>query len=443
MVPRMRAIAALLLVLGLIAGCRPAATVELPPPKVGTVEVLAAQIAEEARFPGRTSAPQRVAIRAQVEGTIHERAFADGQRVERGEVLFEIDARSPEAALAQARADLARAQVNAAEAGKIAATNEQLFAQGVIGREEYRQAEAEADAAQALVRANRAIVESAALTRGFATIVAPFDGRIGEAEIDVGGFVSPGGEALAVLARLDPMYVDFALSEREFLRLPGIRALRDEVRARAAQPAAAPEPEPEPDAAQPAAATGRASEPDALAELNARLLVALRLADGSIHPYEGTLTIVSVELDEATGSYPMRAIFPNTEELLIPGLFAEVIIRPRERDLALLVPSEALTLEQAGVVVFVVGEGDRLDRRRVEPGAQIGELVEIREGLAPGERVVVEGVHKCRDELVVEPVALAALDLRSDPLAEQLAAGPEGWFERFLAERRVATLVGG
>src|SRR5690606_16519774 len=185
------------------------------------------------------------------------------------EPLFQIDARSPEAALAQAKADLARARVNAADAAKIAATNQQLFEQQVIGREEYRQSLAEAEAAKALVRAQQAIVGSAALTRGFATIVAPFDGRIGEAEADVGSFVRPGGDRLAVLARLDPMYFDFALSEREFLRLPATGQLREQARSGTAQ--------------------------NKVDVLNERLLVALELADGSIHPYQGMLSVVSVE----------------------------------------------------------------------------------------------------------------------------------------------------
>ncbi len=407
----------------LALACSKPAAVEVPPPKVGTVEVLSAEIADESRFPGRTVAPQRVEIRAQVEGTIRERYFTDGQKVSRGDPLFQIDARSPEAALAQAKADLARAQVNAADAAKIASTNEQLYAQKVIGREEYRQSKAEADAAKALVRAQRAIVESAELTRGFATIVAPFEGRIGEAELDVGTVVGPSGEPLAVLARLDPMYVDFALSEREFLRLPANAELREQIR-------------------RGEAPVGAQSEEDSLERINERMLVALELADGELHPYQGMLSIVSIELDEDTGTYPMRAIFPNAEELLIPGLFGEVIIRLRQKHPALLVPQAALVLEQVGVIVYAVGDGGILDERRVELGQRVGELVEVRSGLAAGDVIVSRGVHKCRAGLVVEAEPLDPLTLASDPLAIEPKQGPEGWFERFMAERRVATLVG-
>ena len=407
----------------LLFGCSQPVTVELPPAKVGVVPVLSAEIAEEARFPGRTVAPQRVELRTQVEGSIRERFFTDGQRVSRGDRLVQIDARSPEAALAQAKADLARAQVNAAEAAKIAATNTTLFEQNVIGREELRESKTAADAARTLVRAQQAIVASAELTRGFATIVAPFDGRISEAKVDVGGLVTPGGEVIAVLARLDPMYFDFALSEREFLGLPGSAQRR--ARARAGQPPAE---------------GGRLD--DDMTAVDEALLVALELVDGSIHPYQGVLSRVSVELDAATGTYPMRAVFPNPEELLIPNLFGRVILRTRAKREAVLIPQEALVLEQVGTIVYVVGEAGELEQRRVTLGQRVGELVEIREGLARDETVVSRGVHKCRDGLRVEAESLAPLTLASDPLATEPASGPEGWYARFLAERRVATLVG-
>ena len=438
-------------------GCAKPTTAEIPPPEVGVVTVLQAEIADEVRFSGRTAAPQRVEIQPQVEGTVYERFFADGQKVRRGDPLFQIDARSPEAALAQAQADLARAQVHAADTAKISATNESLFNQGVIGREEYQQSKADADASKALVRANQAIVKSAALTRGFATVVAPFDGRIGQAEVDVGSLANPGGPRLAVLARLDPMYLEFALSERQLLRLPSTKKLRDEILAAAedkkdapsAPEAEAPEPEaetpepeapePEAEAPEPGAKLERASDP--MQKINDKLLVALVLADGSLHPYQGVLNIVSIELDETTGTYPMRAIFPNTEELLIPNLFGEVIIRLRDKHEALMIPSESLVLKQVGTVVYVVGEGGTVEQRRVELGHTVGDLVEVTKGLEASEVIVSQGVHKCRDGLAVSARELDPLTLDSDPLAIEPAPGAEGWFERFVAERRTATLV--
>jgi membrane fusion protein, multidrug efflux system len=407
----------------LAAACDKPVAVEIPPPKVGVVTVLDTGVAEELMFPGRTTSPQRVDIRAQVEGTVKERFFKDGQQVKRGETLFQIDARNPEAAVAQATADVARAKATAIDAARIATTNVDLFTRGVIGREERDQSKASADAAAALVKASEAALRSAKLTRGFTTVVAPFDGRIGEAQADVGENVGVGNIRMAVLARLDPIYADFSLSEREYLRL--VAQLRQH---EAADAAKAPE-----------GAPSKAG----LDALNERLLVALRLADGSIHPYQGKLSLVSVEIDEKTGTYPLRAVFPNPENTLLPGLYGEVVIRRRAKQPAVLVPQQALVLKQVGVVAYVLGENNTIEQRSVQVGQRIGDLNQITKGLEKGDVIVSEGVHKCRDGLTVDPVPQDAIDLASDTLAVEPKEGPEGWFERFLAEKRVATLVKG
>jgi membrane fusion protein (multidrug efflux system) len=343
--------------------------------------------------------------------------------VKRGDSLFQIDARSPEAAVAQATADVARAKATAIDAARIASTNEDLFTRSVIGREERDQSRASADAAAALVKAAEAALKGAKLTRGFTTVVAPFDGRISEAQADVGENVGVGNIRMAVLARLDPTYADFSLSEREFLRL--VAQLRQ---GEAAAAANAPDGKP-----SKAGIDGH----------NERLVVALRLADGSIHPYQGKLSLVSVEIDEKTGTYPLRAIFPNPDNTLVPGLYAEVVIRRREKQDAILVPQQALVLKQVGVVAYVLGEGNTIEQRTVQVGQRLGDLNQITKGLQKGDVIVSDGVHKCRDGLVVDPVAQDALDLSSDSLSVDPKDGPEGWFERFQAEKRVATLVKG
>lgn len=453
------------------AACSKPEAVEIPPPKVGVAEVLATQIAPEFRFPGRTEAPQRVEIRPQVEGVIHQRFFTDGQRVEQGKPLFQIDARSPEAALAEAKAGLAKSKVNASDAQKVALRTKSLYEQRAVSLEEYQNAQADADAAKALVVANQAMVKNASLTRGYATIVAPFDGRVSRAEADVGSYVTPGSTRLTVVARLDPMYATFALSERQFLRLPGNQERREQLRNTVAEAkpasedpaeAAGDEPTEQADAAakSPGKDGGTPPPPDAAAapgadgnaddelgsqfeEINRDLMVTLELADGTYHPYQGVLQIVSVELDAKTGTYPMRAVFPNAEDLLLPNLYGHVVLRRREKQDAILVPQDALVLKQVGVVVYVVGEGNTLEEREVDVGQRVGSLAEITKGLSKGEKVVVSGVHKCRDDLVIAPKEVEPLTLESDPLAVEPRPGPEGWFKRFQAEKRTAALVGG
>lgn len=452
----MQLLARLLTLFSLVAvfGCSQPEPVELPPPRVGVVTVLQAPIANEIRFTARTHSPQRIELQALVEGTLHKRLFEDGQAVARGDALFQIDARSPAAALAQARAELARAKVSAADAEAVAATNRELLDRQVIGREEYRQSQVSAAAAAALVKSQQAIVNSAALTRGFSTVVAPFDGHIGQAKVEIGSFVRPGGEPLAVLARVDPMYADFALSERQFLRLTDFAKQRDAIRARAAEPTKDPETDAtaSDDTAAEAPATdgARATDNSRTAdprseneELNAQIVVALELADGSFHPYRGRLQLVSVEMDASTGTFPMRAIFPNDESLLVPGLYGRVVLRSRERHPALLIPRQALLFKQTGTSVYVLADDGSVAERRVELGQEIGRLVVVREGLAADELVVSEGMHKCRPGLLVDAVEAEVLDLSSDPLSQPLVEGPEGWYERFLSERRIATLTGG
>ena len=417
---------AVVLVLG--AACAKPPPVELPPPTVGVVEVLSTKLSDERQFVGRTTSPQRVKLVPQVDGTLHKLFFVDGQKVSRGDELFQIDARSPAAALAQAKAELSRAKVAVVDAEKVAEDNAELFANEVIGREELRHSEASLDAARAAARAHEAIVKSAALKRGFARVVAPFSGRIGQAEVDVGSYVGPGTSHLAVLARTDPMYADFSLSERQFLRLPGIKQRQAAIRAAANGDESASVP---------------AEDDDTLERANSELLVALRLADGSIHPYQGRVQRVSVELDEETGTFPMRAIFPNTEGLLVPGMYSEVIFRTREQHDAILVPEVAVVHKQIGAVVFVVDDSGGVEQRPITTGNAVGTLVEVTEGLVAGEVVVSEGVHKCRDGLVVDAIEREPLSLESDPLSAALAEGPDGWYERFLAEKRVAALGGG
>lgn len=407
----------------LASACDKPAAVELPPPKVGVVTVLDADVAEELTFPGRTASPQRVELRAQVEGIVKERFFDDGQQVKRGAKLFQIDARDPEAAVALATADVARAKASAIDAARIYATNEDLFKRSVIGREERDQSKAAADAAKALVAANEAALRSAKLQRGFTSVVAPFDGRIGEATADVGSTVMPGNVRMATLTRIDPIYADFSLSEREYLRL--IKRVRDKDHAAA-----------EAGGDQTPTKTG-------VDGLNERLVVALRLADGSIHPYQGKLTLVSITIDEKTGTYPLRAVFPNPDNTLLPGLYGEIVLRARAKDDALLVPQQALVLKQVGTVAYVLGENNTIEQRTVEIGQRLGDLNRITKGLKKGDVIVSDGVHKCRDGLVVDPVPQDALDLSSDALLEEPKQGPDGWYEKFEAEKRVATLVKG
>jgi RND family efflux transporter MFP subunit len=370
--------------------------VQLPPPTVGVVEALTATVAGEGRFVGTIEAVQRVELRVRVQGTIEDKFFIDGEDVKEGEKLFQIDPRSPQAALAQSRATLADARAQFQKAQADARRARSLYESNAISRAELDTALARERAARAGVSAGRAVVESAALDTQYTVIRAPFDGQIGSTTVNVGNLVSPSTPTpLATVVKLDPIYVEFSLSERQYLR------------------------------ARPADGERAALGPS-------DLLVALQLADGSIYQYRGRLVFISPELNQTTGTFTVRAIFPNPHRLLRPGQFAKVILRGKDPQRKTLVPEEAIVTKQTGDFVYVVDEDDVAEERAVTRGDPRGALRIIEAGLSDGERIVAKGVHKVRDGAEVDASEMPPLDLSSDPLS---VAPPEvypgDWYQEY------------
>jgi len=371
----------------------PAAKLELPPPAVGAVEVLAADLPERALFVGQTKAVQRVEVRVRVEGLVEHKRFRDGDRVEEGQLLFEIDARPYRAAVDRARADVvaARAQLERATAD-LRRTSE-LFERDAVSRSEYDLAKANAEVAKANVTVARAVLEGAQLDLGYTKVYSPLTGFAGDTTVDLGNLVSPGMQTpIVVVTRLDPIFVEFSADERLYL----------ETRRRVRE-------------------TGGGSS-----EAREAPPVSLLLADGTPYTYQGELVFVSPEVNRETGTLQLRALFPNPDGILKPGLFARVVFRGERSVPRILVPQEALVRKQAGTFVFVLGESDVVEERRVETGDTLGELVVIAEGLAAGDRVVTQGVQKIRDGATVAPTELPALDLAADPLTEHPPMAWEG-----------------
>lgn len=373
--------------------------VQLPPPIVGVVPALTATVAGEGRFVGTVEAVQRVELRVRVQGTIEAKFFIDGEDVKEGEALFQIDPRSPQAVLAQNRARLADARAEYEKARADARRARSLYESNAISRAELDTALAQERAAKAGVAAGRAMVESAALDTQYTVIRAPFDGRIGSTTVNVGNLVNPTTSTpLATVVKLDPIYVEFSLSEREYLR------------------------------------ANRAREPSG-ARGPTDLLVALQLADASIYQYRGRLVFVSPELNQATGTFTVRALFPNPHRILRPGQFAKVILRGSNPQRKTLVPEEAIVTKQSGDFVYVVGEDSIAEERAVTRGPARGALRIVESGLEGRERIVSKGVHKVRDGSKVAPSEMPPLDLSSDPLS---VAPPEDypgdWYQAYVPE---------
>jgi len=243
-------------------------------------------------------------------------------------------------------------------------------------------------------------VEGAALDTQYTVITAPFDGQIGETTVNVGNLVSPSTPTpLATVVKLDPIYMEFSIGERDYLRAR---------RSGTNQP------------------IGRSQG----------LMVALQLVDGSIYEFQGRLVFLSPELDASTGTFLVRALFPNPHRVLRPGQFAKVILRRSRAERRVLVPEEAIVTKQAGTFVYVIVDG-RAEERAVVRGDPRGSLRIIESGLDPGTSIVARGVHKVREGSPVDARELPALDLSSDPLSVAPPTMLSGdWYEPYLPEVR-------
>jgi len=338
------------------------------------VPVRAAQAQErdmpvEVRAVGRIEASQSVSIRAQVSGQINSVHFTEGQSVEKGSILVEIDRRPYEAALAEARGRLAQDQARAENARADATRFAGLVEKEYVSRSQYEAAKANAAALEAAVVADRAAVERAALNLAYCTIRAPASGRTGRMLVHPGNLVAANGpDPLLTLQQVKPVYATFSVPEANLVAL---RAHRD-----------APPP------------------------------VRVRAGEGA--EVAGTLVFVDNAVDATTGTILLRARIDNADELLWPGQAVDVFLRIAERAKAVVVPASAVATGQQGDYVYVVVDGKAQLRPVVVAEAREREIV-VGKGLAAGETVVVEGLLKLRPD---SPVEL----LRDGPAPEKAPA---------------------
>jgi membrane fusion protein (multidrug efflux system) len=270
-----------------------------------------------------------------------------------------IDSREYRAQLASARAQLASAQANLARATQDVDRYEPLLAENAISRQVYDSAVAAQKEARAQVEASRAAIEEAQLAVDFATVRAPFTGRIGAAQVFEGTLISAGITNLASLHMDDPAWVYFNVSESELLDY--------QRRFRAAD------------------RTPETPPP-----------VRLQLSDGTVYPQPGVINFVATALDPTTGTFALRAEFPNPEHTLIPGLFARIRVTSEERTDAIAIPDRAVQQQLNRYFVTVVGAGDKAEMRAIVPGPRLGTRWIIDDGLKSGDRVIVEGIQKAR-----------------------------------------------
>lgn len=368
----------LILGLGALVGCgKPPAMPQKPPAPVTVkaMSVIQRTTPILADFVGQVEAAQQVELRAKVNGILEEIRFTEGALVKRGQLLFIIDAGTYEASLADARARVAEAQAAYARVHQDVVRYKVLVEKGTIPRKQFDDAQAEERKLSASVEAAQAVADQKRLGVRDTLITSPIDGRIGRAEIKVGGLVSPGQTLLATVSTLDPMQVSFTLSENEYLTL-----------------------------------ARRRIEQQSQGLSEGERTVRLALTDGSEYPYPGTVNFIDRAVSASTGALTIRAEFPNPDNLLRPGLYARVRAQIDERKDALLIPQQAVQEMLGKTLITVVGEDGLAQIRPVRMGPRVGALWIVEQGLKPGEQVVVDGAQKARPGMPLHLIPVGEAD---------------------------------
>ncbi|AVE72387.1 efflux RND transporter periplasmic adaptor subunit [Enterobacter hormaechei] len=332
-------------------------------PQVSVHIVKSAPLAVTTELPGRTDAYRVAEVRPQVSGIILHRNFTEGSDVKAGESLYQIDPATYQAAYDNAKGELVKAQAAANIAHLTVKRYVPLVGTQYVSKQEYDQAVATAQQADASVVAAKAGVESARINLAYTKVTSPINGRIGKSSVTEGALVTNGqATALATVQQLDPIYVDVTQSSSDFMRLKQQTSLQK-------------------------------------GDTNS---VELLMENGQPYPLKGTLQFSDVTVDESTGSITLRALFPNPQHMLLPGMFVRARIDEGTQPDTILVPQQGVTRTPRGdATVLVVNEKNQVESRTVVAPQAIGDRWLITEGLKNGDRVIISGLQKVRPGVTV------------------------------------------
>ena len=357
----------------MLTGCgkKTAATAPSGPPEVGVVVVQPQRVSLTTELPGRTSPYLIAEVRPQVSGIVQKRVFAEGSDIKAGQVLYQIDPATYQAAYASARAALSRAEANLIPARLKEERFRDLVKIKAVSQQDYDDASAALKQAEADVDSSKAAVETARINLAYTRVTAPISGRIGRSTVTNGALVTASQTAaLATIQQLSSMYVDVTQSSAEMLKLKQNLA------------------------------SGLLKNNGA-----AQAKVKLLLEDGSTYSLPGTLKFSEVTVDQSTGSITLRAVFPNPKQTLLPGMFVRAILEEGVSEQAILVPQRGVTRNPAGsALVMVVGAEEKVEPRVIKVARTVGDNWLVSEGLKAGDRVVVEGIQKARPGTQVKAV---------------------------------------
>ena len=377
----------------IMTGCKQQSSVGGPPPagtpEVGVMTITTAPVTLTMELPGRTSPHMLAEVRPQVGGIIQKRLFTEGSDVKAGQVLYQIDPATYQAASASAKAALARAEANLTTVRLKAERFRELVAIKAVSQQEYDDASALLKQVEADVAVSQAAVDTARINLAYTSVKAPISGRIGRSTVTDGALVTANQTApMAAIQQLDPIYVDVTQSSAELLRLKRNLA-NGEIKGKNG---------------------GQAK-------------VKLLLEDGSSYPQEGTLKLSEVAVEQETGSVTLRALFPNPDQLLLSGMFVRAILEEGTKEDAILVPQRGVTRSPNGsAMVMVVGAEEKVEPRVIKVSRTVGDNWLVSDGLKAGDRVILEGIQKARPGTPVKAIPFGSKSDAPPVGAQQPAA---------------------
>ncbi|MDU5714417.1 MAG: efflux RND transporter periplasmic adaptor subunit [Citrobacter freundii] len=349
----------------LLAGCNDQGETQA---QVTVHVVEKAPLAVTTELPGRTTAFRIAEVRPQVSGIVLKRNFTEGSDIEAGQSLYQIDPATYQADYDSAKGELAKSEAAAAIAHLTVKRYVPLVGTKYISQQEYDQAIADARQADASVIAAKAAVEGARINLAYTKVTSPISGRIGKSNVTEGALVTNGqATELATVQQLDPIYIDVTQSSNDFMRLK------------------------------------QSVEQGSLHKDSASSTVELVMENGQSYPLKGSLQFSDVTVDESTGSITLRAVFPNPQHTLLPGMFVRARIDEGVQPNAILVPQQGVTRTPRGdATVMVVNDKSQVESRAVVAAQAIGDKWLISEGLQPGDKVIVSGLQKARPGVQVK-----------------------------------------
>ena len=363
---RITLLSSLILSTAILTGCDDAGKqqAQMPAPQVTVHVVNSAPLSITTELPGRTSAFRIAEVRPQVSGIILKRNFVEGSDVQAGQSLYQIDPATYQAAYDSAKGEESKAQAAATIAHLTVKRYIPLLHTNYVSQQDYDQAVATATQADAEVKAAKAAVENARINLAYTKVTSPITGRIGKSSVTEGALVTNGqATEMATVQQLDPIYVDVTQSSNDFMRL----------------------------------------KQESLKQGGDAKSVQLLMENGQPYALKGSLQFSDVTVDESTGSITLRAIFPNPQHTLLPGMFVRARIDEGINPEAMLVPQQGVTRTPRGdATVLLVNDKNQVEMRNVTASQAIGDQWLITSGLKSGDKVIVSGLQKAHPGITVK-----------------------------------------